>query len=82
MNTKQLNTQETMIKNIMIKKYGEYKCHIDGYISYKRLGNTRRLKFSKLYKELQGYGVKASSQAAKQVIFKYRSNISRVNVNN
>ena len=73
---------ENRIKEVIESKYGEYKCLADGAISYKVNGNTRRLKFSKLYKELQGYGVTATPEEAVEVVFKYRANTSRVNINN
>tara|TARA_R110000803_G_scaffold71490_4_gene134773 strand:+ start:2665 stop:2892 length:228 start_codon:yes stop_codon:yes gene_type:complete len=70
------------IKDIIESKYGEYRCLADGAISYRVNGNTRRLRFSKLYEELQGYGVTASPEEVIDAIFKYRSNRSRVNINN
>ena len=70
------------IKDIIESKYGEYKCLADGAISYKVNGNTRRMRFSKLYEELVSNGVTASPEEAIEVVFKYRSNLSRVNVNN
>ena len=76
-----MNTQESTIKEVMISKYGEYKFLVDGSITYKRLGNTRRLRFYKLYDILQGYGVTATAKEVLAVIFKYRSNPSRVTVN-
>ena len=73
---------ENRIKEIMKSKYNEYKCLTDGAISYRVNGNTRRLKFTKLYEELVGYGVTASPEEVIEVVYKYRSNLSRVNVNN
>ena len=75
-----MNKQEKIIKKIMLSKYGKYFCHIDNCISYKTRGNTRRLKFSKLYTKLQEYGVTATFQEAKYIVFKYRANTSRDNV--
>ena len=60
---------ENKIKEVIESKYGEYKCLADGAISYKRLGNTRRLKFTKLYEELVGYGVTASPEEVIDSIF-------------
>ncbi len=77
-----MNTQENRIKEIMKLKYNKYKCLADGAISYKVNGNTRRLRFEKLYEELQGYGVTASPEDTIEVVFKHRANTSRVNVNN
>ena len=77
-----MNTQENIIKEVMSTNYGKYNCHIDSCISYKRLGNTRRLRFSKLYAKLQEQGVTATFQEAKYIVFKYRANASRVSVNN
>lgn len=73
---------EKVIEKIMKLKYGKYTCHVDNCISYRRLGNTRRLKFSKLYTKLQEFGVTATFQEAKHIVFKYRANSSRVNVHN
>jgi hypothetical protein len=73
---------EDRIKEVIESKYGEYKCLADGAISYKVNGNTRRLKFTKLYEELQGYGVTATPEDTIEVVFKYRANTSRVNVDN
>tara|TARA_R110000772_G_scaffold80986_1_gene172377 strand:- start:344 stop:571 length:228 start_codon:yes stop_codon:yes gene_type:complete len=70
------------IKDIIESKYGEYKCLADGAISYRVNGNTRRLRFSKLYEELVSNGVTASPEEVLDVVYKYRSNRSRVNVNN
>ena len=77
-----MNTQENRIKEIMKLKYNKYKCLSDGAISYKVNGNTRRLRFTKLYEELVGCGVTASPEDAIEVVYKYRANTSRVNVNN
>ena len=73
---------ENKIKEVIESKYGKYKCLADGAISYKVNGNTRRLRFEKLYEELQGYGVTANPEDTIEVVFKYRSNPSRVNINN
>ena len=73
---------ENKIKEVIESKYGEYKCLADGAISYKVNGNTRRLRFTKLYEELQGYGVTATPEDTIDVVYKYRANTSRVNVNN
>ena len=73
---------ENTIKDIIESKYGEYKCLQDGAISYRVNGNTRRLRFSKLYEELVSNGVTASPEEAIEVVFKYRSNLTRVSVNN
>lgn len=73
---------ENKIKKIMELKYGKYNCHIDNCISYKRRGNTRRLKFYKLYDILKECGVTASPEDTIEVVFKHRANTSRVNVNN
>jgi hypothetical protein len=73
---------ENTIKNIIESKYGEYKCLQDGAISYRVNGNTRRLRFSKLYEELVSNGVTATPEEAIEVVFKHRANTSRVNVNN
>ena len=70
------------IKDIIESKYGEYKCLADGAISYRVNGNTRRLRFSKLYEELVSNGVTATPEEAIEVVFKHRANTSRVNVNN
>ena len=70
------------IKDIIESKYGEYKCLADGAISYRVNGNTRRLRFSKLYKELVSNGVTATPEEAIEAVFKHRANTSRVNVNN
>lgn len=76
-----MNTQENIIKEVMISKYGEYKFLVDGSISYKTRGNTRRLRFYKLYDILQGYGVTATAKEVLAVVFKHRSNPSRVRLN-
>ena len=81
MNNDNTNT-ENKIKNIVLSNYGEYKCLTDASISYRTRGNTRRLKFSKLYNQLIQYGVVATPEEVIGVIFKHRSNRSRVNVNN
>ena len=73
---------ENRIKEVIESKYGEYKCLSDGAISYKVNGNTRRLRFTKLYEELQGYGVTATPEDTIEVVFKHRANTSRVNINN
>lgn len=76
-----MNNQETAIKNIMNDKYTGYKFLVDGSISYKTRGNTRRLRFYKLYDILQGYGVTATAKEVLAVVFKHRSNPSRVRLN-
>ena len=81
MNTKQMNKQEKLIKKIMSTNYKGYNCHIDNCISYKRRGNTRRLKFYKLYDILKECGVTATFPEAKHIVFKYRANESRVKLN-
>mgnify|MGYP003651282623 FL=1 len=81
-NTNTMNTQENKIREIVKLKYNEYKCLADGAISYRVNGNTRRMRFSKLYEELVSNGVTASPEEVLDVVYKYRSNRSRVNVNN
>ena len=73
---------ENTIREVIESKYGEYKCLADGAISYRVNGNTRRLRFSKLYEELVSNGVTATPEEAIEVVFKHRANTSRVNVNN
>ena len=73
---------ENRIKNIVSANYPDYKCLTDASISYKTRGNTRRLKFSKLYSQLMEYGITATPEEVIEVVFKHRSNRSRVNVNN
>ena len=76
-----MNT-ENRIKDIIESKYNEYKCLADGAISYRVNGNTRRLRFTKLYEELVDNGVTATPEEVLDVVYKYRANTSRVNVNN